>query len=233
MESLEASGKTVEEAVESALQQMGCLREEVEVTVLNKGKSGFLGLGSEEARVLVTPVHTATDPDKVTETDPDKVAEIAREVLERLLDLMETPGRVEVNSVASGGTEPQMPCVTLNIKGEDLGILIGRRGQTLASLQHIVRLVVARRLRCRADLVVDVEEYKERHFQSLRTLATQMAQKVDSSGQSITLEPMPANERRIIHLALADHPAVITQSTGDRDIRKVVITPKSRQRLIS
>jgi spoIIIJ-associated protein len=222
MESLEASGRTVEEAVESALQQMGCLREEVEVTVLSKGKSGFLGLGSEEARVLVTPVHTTTDPDKVTE--------IAREVLERLLELMETPGRVEVNSVASSGTEAQLPSVTLNIRGEDLGILIGRRGQTLASLQHIVRLIVARRIRCRADLVVDVEEYKERHFQSLRTLAARMAQKVESSGQSITLEPMPANERRIVHLALADHPAVITQSTGDRDIRKVVIIPKSRQR---
>jgi spoIIIJ-associated protein len=224
MESLEASGKTVEEAVETALQQMGYLREEVEVTVLSKGKSGFLGLGSEEARVLVTPVHTTTP------TDPDKVTEIAREVLERLLDLMETPGRVEVNSVASVSTEAQLPSVTLNIRGEDLGILIGRRGQTLASLQHIVRLIVARRLRCRADLVVDVEEYKERHFQSLRTLATRMAQKVESSGQSITLEPMPANERRIVHLALADHPAVITQSTGDRDIRKVVIIPKSRQR---
>jgi spoIIIJ-associated protein len=190
MESLEASGKTVEEAVETALQQMGYLREEVEVTVLSKGKSGFLGLGSEEARVLVTPVHTTTP------TDPDKVTEIAREVLERLLDLMETPGRVEVNSVASVSTEAQLPSVTLNIRGEDLGILIGRRGQTLASLQHIVRLIVARRLRCRADLVVDVEEYKERHFQSLRTLATRMAQKVESSGQSITLEPMPANERR-------------------------------------
>ena len=192
---------------------------------MTKGKSGFLGLGSEEAKVLVTPVRTMTDPDKVTE--------IAREILERLLNLLETPGRVEAKSVASDSIGAQMPCVTLNIRGEDLGILIGRRGQTLASLQHIVRLIVARQLRCRADLVIDVEEYKERHYQSLRALAMRMAQKVESSGQSITLEPMPANERRIVHLALADHPAVTTQSTGDRDIRKVVIIPKSRQRLSS
>jgi spoIIIJ-associated protein len=92
-----------------------------------------------------------------------------------------------------------------------------------------VRLIVARQLKCRADLVIDVEGYIERHYESLRSLASRMAETVESTGRSVTLEPMPANERRVVHLALANHPAVATRSTGDKDIRKVVILPKARQ----
>jgi spoIIIJ-associated protein len=222
MDSIEASGKTVEEAVESALKQMGLSQAEVEVVVVKRGRSGFLGLGAEEARVVVTPLQN-------TSLDPNKLGEAAKEILETLLGLMNTPGRVEMKSMSPDSPEASSSCLTLDIKGDGLGILIGRRGQTLASLQHIVRLIVARRLKCRADLVIDVEEYKERHYESLRALASRLAQKVAASGRSITLEPMPANERRVVHLALADHPMVVTQSIGDRDIRKVVILPKSRQ----
>jgi len=221
MDSIEASGKTVEEAVESALKQVGLSREKVDVVVVKRGRSGFLGLGAEEARVVVTPLQNTSDP--------NKLGDAAKEILETLLGLMNTPGRVEMKSMSPDSPEASSSCLTLDIKGDGLGILIGRRGQTLASLQHIVRLIVARRLKCRADLVIDVEEYKERHYESLRALASRLAQKVAASGRSITLEPMPANERRVVHLALANHPMVVTQSIGDRDIRKVVILPKSRQ----
>jgi spoIIIJ-associated protein len=111
----------------------------------------------------------------------------------------------------------------LNIKGDDLGILIGRRGQTLASLQYTVRLIVAKRLQSRQHLSLDVEGYKERRYKSLHALALRIAEQVRTSGRPINLEPMPADERRIIHLALADDPRVTTESLGEGEYRRVAI----------
>ena len=224
MESREASGKSVEEAVESAIEEMGLSRGEVEVTVLQEPKGGFLGLGSQDAKVLVTPVSA--------KPAPDEVGQVAKEVLENLLGLLNTPGTIEITPPDPDDQTSGISPVVLDVKGEDLGILIGRRGQTLASLQHIVRLIVARRLVARADLVIDVEEYKARHYEALRGMAVRMAQRVVSSGRSMALEPMPANERRVVHLALAEHSGVDTQSIGDRDERKVVILPKSGRQTV-
>lgn len=116
--------------------------------------------------------------------------------------------------------------VVLDISGEDLGILIGRRGQTLAALQYIVRLIVSQRLHTSAPLVLDVNGYKKRRYESLRTLAWHVAEQVSVSHRSFTLEPMPAYERRIVHLELANHPSVTTQSAGFGEARKVVVMPK-------
>lgn len=222
MESLEVSAKTVEEAVERALKQLGLSRDQVEISVLNKGKSGFLGMGAEEAAVKVTPL--------VSVTLEKSAAEVARETLEELLNRMHLDARVEVASFEEeelSDTEPQP--IALEVTGEDLGTLIGRRGETLAALQYVVRLIVAHQQKARVPLSIDVEGYKQRRYRSLRELAIKLAQNASSTGQSMTLEPMPADERRIVHLALSVNPEVTTQSIGEGDMRKVVIMPKRRE----
>ena len=145
-------------------------------------------------------------------------AKIATEVLDTLIKLIGIEGEVEVLS-------SDLP-VVLNVEGKDLGILIGRQGQTLTSLEYITRLVVAGQLKSWLPLNVDVAGYKRRRYESLQRLALQLAEQVKLTKHAINLEPMPSDERRIIHLALADHPDAITQSDGEGENRKVVILPK-------
>ena len=210
MEELEISGKTIEEACQKALDKLGVERQQVDVTVLSEGRSGILGLGAEEARVRVRILV----PGSSEESD---LANMASEVLEALLVRMGVSA-----SVVQVNTTP----VTLNIKGDDLGILIGRWGQTLTCLQYIVRLIVSHRTKAWSPIVIDVEGYKERRYQALQALAGRMAERAKSNGMPFALEPMPAYERRIVHLALADNPDVTTQSVGEGEARKVVIMPK-------
>jgi spoIIIJ-associated protein len=152
----------------------------------------------------------------------------AREILERLLELMEIPGQVveshEFTVIEEDGTASS---IGLNIHGDDLGILIGRRGQTMASLQHIVRLIISHQTDLKLPVVIDVEGYKERRCEGLRTLANRLAEQVKTRNAPFTMEPMSAFDRRIIHLALIDNPDVFTESTGFGEDRKVVIAPKS------
>jgi len=217
MESIEVSAKTVEEAVEQALEQLGLSREEVEVTVLKEGKAGFLGVGAEEATARVTPLTQVREE--------SRVAAVAKEVLEELLSRMKLTAEVELKSSLEGASS-ETESIVLEVKGDDLGILIGRRGETLASLQYLVRLIVAHYQKARVLLTIDVEGYKQRRYQSLRELALRLAQKAKSSGRSVTLEPMPADERRIVHLALSVNPDVTTQSIEEGEVRKVVILPR-------
>jgi len=217
MESIEVSAKTVEEAVEQALEQLGLSREEVEVTVLKEGKAGFLGMGTEEAIVEVTPLSQIR-----TESN---VATLAKEALEELLSRMKLTAEVELRSSLEGASS-ETESIVLEVKGNDLGILIGRRGETLASLQYLVRLIVAHYQKARVPITIDIEGYKQRRYQALRELALRLAQKAKSSGRSVTLEPMPADERRIVHLALSVNPDVTTQSIEEGEVRKVVILPQ-------
>ncbi len=202
------------------MEQLGVSREEVEVTVVKEGRTGILGLGADEAIVRVTPL---------TATLKSDVAEVAKDVLERLLTLMGVPGSImpQAPPPAEEGQEAGAS-VAFDINGEDLGILIGRRGQTLACLQYIVRLIVGNQTKTWAPIVIDVEGYKQRRYRSLQVLARNIAEQVKASGKLFTLEPMPAYERRIIHLTLADHPDVTTQSIGQGESRKVVILPKEQ-----
>ena len=222
MKNLEISAKTVEEAIQRALEQLGVSRKEVDVTVLKEGKPGILGLGAEEARIRVRPLV----PTPKKESD---VAEVAKGVLEALLSGMGVVASVVPHTEPSAeGEEGAIAPLALDVKGDDLGILIGRRGQTLACLQYIVRLIVAHQTKAWVPITIDVEGYKQRRYQSLRALAWRMAEQVKAKQVPFTLEPMPAYERRIIHLALADYPDVTTQSIGEGEARKVVIAPKEQ-----
>ena len=222
MKSLEMSGKTVEEAIQSALNQLGVSREEVEVTVIREGRSGILGLGTEEARIRVRSLV------KMPEEKND-IAGVAKRVLESLLTMMEVTASIVPQAKPfveeeEGVTAP----ITLDIKGDDLGILIGRRGQTLSCLQYIVRLIVGHQTEAWVPIIVDVEGYKQRRYEALQALAWRIAEQVKAGREPFTLEPMSAYERRIIHLALAEHPDVTTQSIGEGEARQVVILPKGQ-----
>jgi len=222
MESLEVNGKTVEEAIQKALEQLGVSREEVEVTVVKEGRHGILGVGAEEARVRVRPLVT------VSEKGSD-VAEAAKGILETLLARMGVVSVVSQTKSPVERGEGVPSVITLDVKGEDLGILIGRRGETLASLQHIVRLIVAHQAKARVPIVIDVEGYKERRYGALKALALRVAEQVKTRRRPFALEPMPAYERRIIHLTLADNPDVTTESVGEGEARKVVIMPRKQR----
>ena len=217
MESLEARAKTVEEAIQQAINQLGVSREEVEVDVISEGKSGILGLGSDEAVVRVTPIAL---------TPGEDISEYVQNTIDNLLSLLGVDGSAVLQPPPVVEGEEPADSISLNIQGDDLGILIGRRGQTLSCLQYIVRLIVGHQRRSWLPVIIDVEGYKQRRYQALQVFARQMAEQVNAKKMSFTLEPMPAYERRIIHLALAEHQDVITESVGQGESRRVVILPK-------
>lgn len=160
--------------------------------------------------------------------EQSEIYEAARSVLEKLLELLEIQATVGFSEeFTSEDEDGHVSSVGLNIEGEDLGILIGRRGQTMASLQHIVRLITSYQRQVKIPIVLDVEGYKQRRCEGLRALAGRLAEQVKTRKIPFAMEPMSAFDRRIIHLALADNPDVTTESTGLGDARKVVITPKS------
>ena len=208
MEELEIIAKSMEQAIKEAEKRLELNRDQFETVVVKQGKSGISG--GEKTVIRVKPlVSSEKDKDVVT---------VATEVLETLLKLMGLEGTVK----ASTGEIP----VSFDIDGDDLGILIGRQGQTLACLKFVVRLIVAERLKTWSPINVDICGYKKRRYVSLQKLAMHLAEQVKLRHRPMTLEPMPSDERRIIHLALAAHPDVITQSTGEGIGRKVVISLK-------
>ena len=224
MESLEISAGTVEEATQIALDQLGKGREEVEIAVLTEGNRGLLGIGGEDARILVTPKESASSVDEPSQED--EIKETAKEVLETLLRMMNVDARLTVKPAYESSIGEGFACV-VDIAGDDVGILIGRRGNTLGSLQFITNLIASRVLNRRIRVLVDVEGYRLRRESSLRTLAERMAKRVEETGRSITLESMPANERRIIHIVLSENPSVTTSSIDEGDHRRVVVSPQT------
>jgi spoIIIJ-associated protein len=225
MKSIEISARTVAEAVELALAQLGKDRDEVAIAVLDAGDAG------DEALVRVTVVDDDDDAtaDAPQESDED-VGAVARHILEDMLKLMDVHAYVTavVTRVPGqkGGIEET---VTLHVEGADeeaMGLLIGRRGETLRSFQFLLNLLVSRKVQKWPQVVVDVGNYRQRRQESLEGLARRMAERVRQTGRPIMLEPMAAYERRIVHLALRDDASIYTESAGEGENRKIVIYPK-------
>jgi spoIIIJ-associated protein len=209
METLEVTGRSVEEAIEIALNQLGAERDQVAIDVLNPGRGGILGFGAEPARIKVTLT-----------TPPTGLANVARITIDNLLRLMKVTGSSNLKS-----QEPdENGTIEVDLEGEDSGLLIGRKGETLRALQFVVNILVSRQAEGR--VVLDVEGYKDRQFASLRAMAVRVADRVVSSGRSVILEPMAPSERRAIHMALSDHPSVETSSSGIGPDRKVTVAPR-------
>ena len=219
MRQIESHAATVEEAIQLALDRLGVDEDMVEIEILSEGKAGMLGLGREEACVRVT----------LQDEAPSDDIRVARGVLLELLEKLDLPAEITVEEGTTGEGEEGEEPIVFDINGEELGILIGRRGQTLAALQYVLRLMVSEKLSTQVPLVIDVNGYKKRRYDSLRTLARHIAEQVTVSQRPFSLEPMPAYERRIIHMALSDHPSVTTQSVGFGEARKVTVLPKGKQ----
>lgn len=215
VEPVEATGKTVEEAVENGLGELGLEGHEVTVDVLSEGRAGLFGIGGEPARVRLSPV-------SFEQPEGDDVG-FAQETLQELLRLMAIDAETSVRAPETPGDGIGLVKAVIDIEGDDLGILIGRRGSTMASVQYLVNVMVSRKFKNNAPFAIDVEGYRQRREQSLCELAFRMAERVRNSGRPVTLEPMPANERRIVHLALSKDPTVMTSSVGDGEARKVAI----------
>lgn len=239
--SVEVTAKTVEEAIEQGLAQLGASREEVEIEVLHPGRSGVFGLGAQDASVRLTRIvapqvedKTAAERPSVEETAelpshpdwPPETVELAVGLLQGLIDRMGIKGKVLARVSDEFSDEEGAHTLVLNVTGKDLGILIGRQAETLQALQYIVRLMLSKSLNRWEPVVVDVESYRVRRRRALQRLAVRMAERAVSTRRRVILEAMPANERRIIHLALREHPGVVTRSVGEGDRRKVTIIPK-------
>ena len=246
MESIEVTGENVEAAIQSGLSQLGVGPGDVIVEVLEEGGRGVFGLGAREARVrLQVLFKRAADSDVDAESEPagvtpseqpeavemsldaieDDDATVGRDVLAELLDKMGVEARISVRRAEATDDDERAPWM-LDVSGRDMNALIGRRGETLSSLQYVTRLIASRKLQRRANIVVDVENYKSRRSDRLHQLALRMANQAMEQGRTISLEPMPPHERRIIHLALRDHSGVSTESEGEGSERKVTIIPQ-------
>ncbi len=241
--SVEVSARSVDEAVAEALQQLGLRRDQVEVDVIRQASRGLLGLLSEDAVVRVTakaplsapseeaPEPSAVDDEVKAAAQPrpaaveDDIAALGSKTLQDLLGYMGLRARVSREEAPVVGS-PSSEVVRLNITGEGMGVLIGRRGETLRDLQYLTCLVISRQMQRWPNLVVDVEDYKARREKSLVELARRIADQVRKTAEPVQLEPMPPHERRIVHLSLRDDPDVFTESYGQDDKRRVVIIPK-------
>jgi len=216
---LRVGGSEVDEAVRRVCAEWDVPREAVQVAVFEAtGEMDTPGL----VRVRITRVAPDDGP---AELDEQGELETARQVLVDLLRLMEIEAEVEATH---GQADEDVTPIVLDVQGPDLGLLIGRRGDTLAALQYIARLIIAKQLGHGIDLVVDVQGHKKRREEQLRRLARRMAEQAVERGRTMTLEPMPANERRIIHLELRDHPSVTTESVGEGNHRKVTVVPRAK-----
>ncbi len=214
---------TVDEAIELGLKELDADRDEAEVEILSRGKTGFLGIGSEAARVRVIRISVGRDDAGVpTTAEGDTTAAgVATAAVGRILEA----AGVNVTRTLRAANDPESGGPIIDLAGEDSGLLIGRRGQTLQALQFLVNLIVRKQFEG-VRVVLDVENYRQRRELQLREMATTIAKRVAETNRSITLEPMPPADRRIIHTSLTDHPGVSTESTGEGEGRKVTIMPK-------
>jgi len=234
---LEVIAPTVEEAVQKGVEELGLRQEDVEVEVIDEGAKGLFGLKGRQVRVKLTvkggetPKSAAaveSDAAPTTLGDMDETIEnvisIAKETVMELLEKMDIQAEVSAYLGESEAGDREPPII-VEIAGNDLSILIGRKAETLNALQFITRMIVGKEVGQSAHILVDVEGYRARREQSLRRLARQMAEQAVKSGRKQILEPMPPNERRVIHIELRDNPEVETESVDQEPRRKVVISP--------
>lgn len=229
--SSEKSGKTVDEAVAIALSELGITPDQAEIVVLEEPSKGLFGfLGSKPAKVRVTvkevetevqPVVPAARPEKAVSLplqDAEDTVLAAKEFLNRIFETMKLKVLIEKMT--------QEDAVVLNLRGDDLGILIGKHGQTLDALQYLTNLAANRNVENRVRILLDVEDYRKRREDTLTQLALRLADKVKRRGERVVLEPMSPHERKIIHMALQSDTKIATYSEGDEPFRKVVIAIK-------
>lgn len=258
IKTLEKSGRNEDAAIEAALTELGLDRDDVSVEILERSKSGFLGIGAVQAKVRVSyevpdepakaekpsyPKKTASEKKRGSKkpaeavkeasekapaksenpkakTAADETAEYAaiRQFLEGLLEKMGVEAEIEIGRRENGG-------INVNLSGNSMGAIIGRRGETLDAIQHLTNYVINKGNDKRMHINIDAEEYRAKREDSLTRLAEKMAEKALKYKRSMALEPMNSYERHVIHSALQNYEGVVTASTGEEPNRRVVVTP--------
>lgn len=221
----EFEGKTKEEALVRACDELGLSEDQLEVEVLSYGSTGIFGLvGVKKARIkVIAPESHKPEPEEVPASSHplEDVAELAEKALEKLVTFIVEDATVTVHD------EPDT--LRLNIAGNNSALLIGKHGRTLDALQYLVQKIVQKANKSKKRIVVDVEGYRDRRKASLTQLALRLAEKVKRSGKPATISPMNAYDRRIVHVTLKDESKVRTQSMGSGALRKLVIYPQKKQ----
>ncbi len=248
---LEIIAPTTEEAINRGLEQLSLPIESVNIEILDSGSKGLLGIGGRQARVRLSlkaeDSESATEDismgevikkmdaqetatmhpidDSALSDDEKKAIKVAKDIVGELLQRMHVKATISAKFIEPADENDER-MILIDIEGNDLSILIGRRSETLNALQYITSLVVSKELNRWVPLMIDVQGYRSRRERQLRQLGRRMADQAIQTGKRQVLEPMPANERRVIHLELRDHPEVSTESTGEEPFRKVTIVPK-------
>lgn len=206
MEFIEVTGKTVDDAITESLIRLGTTSDKIEYEIIEKGSSGFLGIGSKPAVIKVRKKSSVED--------------VIHDFLSDIFRAMDMKVEIIINS------NKDSKVIEVELKGSDMGVLIGKRGQTLDSLQYLVNLAANRQSEEYVKVKVDTEDYRKRRKETLENLAKNIAYKVKRSKRSVSLEPMNPFERRVIHSALQNDKYVTTHSEGEEPYRHVVVTLK-------
>lgn len=232
---LEVIAPSIDEAIARGSEQLGVSRDQMEIDILDEGSKGFLGIGGRQVRLRLTlkeeglpeaaPVPAAVNQSVRLTNSSDSILVFTSQMTSDLLSKMKIKADVTVNYGESDNASGDLP-ILIDINGDDLSVLIGRRAETLNALQYILALIVSKEANRWMQVVVDVEGYRARRERQLRQLAKRMAEQAVRTGKRQLLEPMSASERRIIHLELRDHEFVTTESVGDEPSRKVSIVLK-------
>jgi spoIIIJ-associated protein len=249
---LEMIAPTTDEAIANGLKQLGISEEMVDVEILDAGSRGLLGIGGRQSRVRLTVKNQLDKEEEIVDKpasspstgemveyresksiDADSLSEdeqqnlkVAKKVVIELLERMRVKAVVDPCYIAPEDDRDER-IILVDIQGDDLSILIGRKSETLNALQYISSLIVSKELGKWVPMMIDVQGYRKRRDRQLRQLGRKMAEQAIQTGRRQVLEPMPANERRVIHLELRNHAEVITESMGEEPYRKVTISPKS------
>jgi spoIIIJ-associated protein len=234
MDTIETEADTIEQAIEKALKMLGVEREQITVEVLSEGKKGILGFGAQKARIraalrkstfhVAAPEaaeHEAEIQSPVSEAEASALTDKARTALSDILRLMGVQATVQTKP----GSAPEE--VVLDIRAENSGLLIGRKGQTLEALQYLITRIASERAGGEAPhIVVDVENYRDRRRKSLEDMALRLGEKAKRQRKTVTVDALSAADRRIIHAALQDDPWVTTRSLGQGSYRRLLIIPE-------
>lgn len=204
MQAIEKTAKTVDDAVEQGLAELGMTRDEVEIEVVEQPARSLFGLFSKPAKVKIYVKNTPVKK--------------AKEIITNILEILELEAEIIIKE------KDQM--LSVNLEGENLGILIGRRGETLDALQYLIGLSVNKNKENRKKFILDIEGYRKKREETLKKLALKLANKARQRGRNVVLEPMNSLERRIIHTALQGREDISTFSEGEEPYRKIIISPK-------
>lgn len=226
IKTLEKTARTEDDAVAAALAELGLERDEVSVEIVERAKSGFLGIGASPAVIRVSYEAPDEEPvEKPAQTAPAAKAPVdenedyaaVREFLGGLLERMGVKAEISIGPRDNGG-------INVNLSGDGMGAIIGRRGETLDAIQHLTNYAVNHGSEKHLHISVDAENYRSKREESLAKLAEKMAEKAIKYRRSMALEPMNSYERHVIHTALQDYEGVTTSSTGVEPNRRVVVS---------